>query len=172
MAAKLILTDGVYETLCNHLLPPGATCEEAAFGFARTSSAGDQLVFELLELYPVPPEGFVEHSRYFLHLTDETRARVVKRAHDLTASLIEFHSHPLQRTAEFSPSDLAGFDEFVPHVKWRLKQRPYAAFVFTPSSFDGLAWPDDVATPLAFDSIAGGTRRHVPTNMTFRNWRQ
>jgi len=172
MAAELILTDGLYETLCDHLLPPGATCEEAAFGFARTSSDGNRLVFELLELYPVPPEGFVEHSRFFLHLNDETRARVIKRAHDLIASLIEFHSHPLQLTAGFSPSDIAGFDEFVPHVKWRLKQRPYAAFVFTPSTFDALAWPGDVAEPLTFDSIADGGRRYAPTNMTFRNWRQ
>ncbi len=119
----------------------------------------------------MPPEGFVEHSRYFLHLTDETRGRVIKRAHDLSAALIEFHSHPLQRAAEFSASDISGFGEFVPHVRWRLKNRPYAAFVFTPSSFDALAWSDDVVSPRAFEAIAESGRRHTPTNLTFASWR-
>ena len=72
---ELILQPGVYETLVKHLLPPRATCEEAAFGFASTQTEGGRLTFDLLELFPVPPEGFIERLRYFLHLTDETRAR-------------------------------------------------------------------------------------------------
>lgn len=169
--AELNLPPSVYATLVKHLLPPGATCEEAAFGFASTRSENGRLIFALLELLPVPPEGFVERSRYFLHLTDEMRGRVIKRAHDLSASLIEFHSHPLQPHAEFSPSDRTGFQEFVPHVKWRLKGRPYAAFVFTPTTFDALAWVSDVAAPIAFDAIAADGHRHPSTKMTFSNWR-
>jgi hypothetical protein len=169
--AELVLTPDVYGSLTTHLLPTGNKCEEAAFGFANARTENGRLVFELIELLPVPPEGFVEKSRYFLHLTDEMRALVIKRAHDLKASLVEFHSHPLQRHAEFSPSDLAGFREFVPHILWRLKGRPYAAFVFAPTGFDAVAWMDDVQNPVAFGSVVAGGDRHIPTNATIQNWR-
>ena len=58
----------------------------------------------------------------------------------------------------------------MPHVKWRLKGRPYAAFVFAPSTFDALAWIDDVSAPIAFQAVVAGSDRHIPTNNTFSNW--
>jgi len=65
------------------------------------------------------------------------------RAHQLGCCLIEWHSHCGSWPAEFSLSDRMGLKEFVPHVRWRLDSRPYAAIVVANGSFDALAWTDD-----------------------------
>jgi hypothetical protein len=167
---RVNLRDGEYAKLRAHLLSNGSLFEEAAFGFATTRMADDKLTFDVIELLPVPPEGFVERSEDFLQLTDEMRGRVIKRAHDLGASLIEFHSHPSQSTAQFSPSDCSGFGEFVPHVRWRLKKRPYAAFVFAPRNFDALAWSGDGDRPEAVEGILADGQLLTPTGRSFKNW--
>lgn len=68
------------------------------------------------------------------------RAGLITRAHELSAGLVELHSHPNQRGACFSWSDLHGFDDFVPHVMWRLGGRPYVAVVMAVDSLDGVVW--------------------------------
>src|SRR5258705_14004666 len=104
-----------------HLLPEDSPLEQAAFAYARPAFDEVADVFRVVEWQPVPPEGFVYQSEIGFELTDETRAMVIKRAHDLGASLIEVHSHTGRWPAKFSPSDRYGFTEFVPHVWWRLK---------------------------------------------------
>src|SRR5258705_270857 len=134
------LRQGDFEDVRGHLLPRGGECEEAAFLFAHPETIADSTVLSVIECIMIPPEGFASRSRFYLELTDETRAAVIKRAHDLGAGLIECHSHPGQRGAFFSWSDLHGFDDFVPHVRWRLSGRPYAAVVFASDSIDVIAW--------------------------------
>jgi hypothetical protein len=167
---RVNLPDGNYAEIRAHLLSAGSLYEEAVFGFASTRMSDEEVHFDVIELLPVPPEGFVERSAFFLQLTDEMRARVIKRAHDLSASLIEFHSHPTQPTAEFSPSDCSGFREFVPHVRWRLKKRPYAAFVFATRNFDALAWSGDGDRPDPVDGLAADGQLLTPTGRSFKNW--
>lgn len=153
-----------------HLLPRGGACEEAVFLFAHARAAGGDLKLEVVETQPIPPEGFSSRSRFYLELTDATRAAVIKRAHDLGAGLIEAHSHPGQRGACFSWSDLHGFDEFVPHVLWRLKGRPYAAIVMASDSFDALAWRAASTGPEPLDSIVTERGAVMPTGLTYANW--
>src|SRR6266487_1407438 len=105
-----------------------------------------------------------------MELADETRAQVIKRAHDLGASMVEFHSHPYPWPARFSESDRVGLEEFVPHVWWRLKGRPYAAVVVAPSGFDGLVWMTSPDRPEQLDGIACGDRLLRPTGLTLRHW--
>lgn len=121
--------------------------------FVRHVPQDDADVFEHVEWYPVPSDGFLVHTGYHFELTDETSARVIKRAHDLGASLVEFHSHTGPWRAAFSPSDQLGFQEFVPHVWWRLKGKPYLAIVVTQTDFDGLAWTVGPKTPQHLDGI-------------------
>ena len=85
----------------------------------------------------------------YLELADGTRARLIKRAHDLDASLIEMHSHPGPWDAAFSRSDLLGLSETVPHMWWRLEKRPDAAIVIAPSGFDAMVWLDGPLSPQA-----------------------
>jgi hypothetical protein len=93
---------------------------------------------------------------------------LIKRAWDSGTSLVEFHSHPRDRwQAMFSPSDLAGFDEFVPHCWWRLRGRPYLAVVVAQRSVDALAWVTDPRRPVRLDAIwLDGGKEIVPSHLT------
>jgi len=160
-AILLHLPDEARRSLWAHLLPTHPPSEQAAFVFANWDSAGG---FHFLDWLPVPSEGFASQSELHFELTDDMRARAIKQAHDLGACLIEFHSHRTFWPAEFSPSDLLGFEEFVPHVWWRLKGRPYLAVVVAQRSFDGFAWISGPTNPERLDGImvdgkaARGTR--------------
>jgi len=143
----------VHQTVWTQLLPCHFRSEKAGFMYVIHRSQDEVEVFEYMNWYLIPSNGFLHLSRYHFELTDETRARVIKRAHDLGTSLVEFHSHAGRWPAAFSASDLLGFQEFVPHVWWRLKGKPYLALVVTRTSFDGLAWLTDPRTPQHMDGI-------------------
>lgn len=133
------LTDVAKEALWSHLLEDGNGREQAAFLFVRSMLAAEY-VYEVIDWYPVPSSGFASSSAYHFELTDETRGLVIKRAHDLNACLVEAHSHLGSIPPAFSPSDMHGFREWVPHVWLRLKGKPYFAVVISPGGIDGLAW--------------------------------
>lgn len=143
----LELPGRTYGQLRAHLLQPDSHVEQAAFGFAERRQDQGRDIFRLIEWMAVPPEGFAVQTAYHFELTDEMRGSVIKRAHDLRACLVEFHCHTGRWPAAFSSSDRAGFLEFVPHVLWRLKGRPYLAVVVSDSGRDGLVWLEDVRCP-------------------------
>lgn len=130
------------DRLRRHLLRT-PRCEQGAFLFCRHSASadGDQL-FECEDWTALEPSDYEVQAGDYLELTDAARARLIKQAHDRGLCLVESHSHPGPYPAAFSWSDLTGLEEFVPHVRWRLRGRPYAALVFAQSGFDGLAWTD------------------------------
>lgn len=109
-------------------------------GFLLAEFDGESGTFRLDEWHAIPPEGFEYQGAYHVSLTDEAKAEVIKWAWDARACLVEAHSHSDRGVAMFSPSDLCGFREWVPHLFWRLRGRPYAAMVTTVDSFDALAW--------------------------------
>lgn len=84
----------------------------------------------------------LEPGPWCVHLTDEAQQRVLQWAAKRDDWLIEIHSHIglFGDPAQFSPLDTEGLNEWVPHVRWRLRQRPYAALVFGPETIDGVAW--------------------------------
>lgn len=139
----LRLTQAEFDGIVDHLLPDLMEQEEVAFAFAELSGGDEESSLTLLEWTAVAPKGFRSRSRYHLDLTDETRVRAIMRAHELGCCLIEWHSHCGSWPAKFSPTDQMGFREFVPHVRWRLGRRPYAAVVVAKGSFDALAWIDN-----------------------------
>jgi len=155
----------VRAALWRHLLSTAAGPEEVAFVYARPSRE-DGVSFGFIEWSAVEPEGFASRSAYHLELSDETRGHVIKRAHDLGASVVEFHSHRGRSDAQFSPSDWTGFEEFVPHIWWRLKGRPYAAIVVTSTSFDGLVWLDSPESPVRLDALISNGVSLAPTRLS------
>lgn len=153
MRTLLELPGDVHDSLWKHLLPEEPGPEEAAFIFALYGADNGIGIFRCVEWFPVPPGGFASRSPFHFELSDTTRAAVIKRAHDLNTSLIEFHSHTGAWPVRFSPSDWRGFEEFVPHVWWRLKGRPYAAVVVAATGFDGLVWSTGPDAPVRLDGI-------------------
>ncbi len=162
--ALLRLPGIVDHELQQHLLREPNGDEQAAFVFARFGD--DDNTFHFVEWLPVPPDGFAVQLPYHFELTDATRAQIIKRAHDLGASVIEFHSHTGPWPAQFSSSDWSGFEEVVPHVRWRLKGRPYAAVVVARGGFDGFVWVEAVNTPARLGAIDVDGRRLQPTRLS------
>lgn len=159
----------IYSEIWTHLLPKRFIYEEAAFLYVNRTIEKESETFSYLEWVPVPPEGFLHRSAVNFELTDQTRAAVIKRAHELGASIIELHSHKGVYPAAFSPSDIMGFEDFVPHIWWRLKGRPYIAIVASRSGFDSLAWITGPSNPQLLTGINIETSLIKPTNNTWRN---
>ena len=157
----------VYEEIQAHLLEKNGELESAGFMFVEPGThTDDTQVYKHVEWCPVPADGFIEKSWIHLELTDNFRASVIKRAHDLGASVVEFHSHLGPEPASFSPFDRRGLREFVPHVRWRLRKRPYFAVVVTSTDFDGLAWMMDTNQPQHLDGIVVDDRELQPTHLS------
>lgn len=165
MKAYLKLEPALYRGLWSHLLPTRYVLEErAAFLFASTHRTDHQVVFRVLESYQAGIADLVDQSEGYLELADEARAKLIKRAHDLGASLVEIHSHPGPWPAAFSMADRVGLRETVPHMWWRLKGRPYLALVVAQSGFDALVWLDNPQIPRHLDGLLVGNRHLTPTN--------
>lgn len=136
-------------------------------GFFLADYDETRRAFLLHEWRPMPPEAFEFQSAYHVTLRDEMRPEVIKWAWDSGASLVEVHSHGDDGIASFSPSDVWGFHEWVPHVRWRLRGRPYAAIVTAGDTFDALAWidreaPEQVARLAVDDNVYFATARTLP----------
>jgi hypothetical protein len=164
---ELSIPPNIYDSIIAHLLPPiNPKKEEAGFLLAGHTKIATQVNLDYLEWYPIPPNGFEIQESNYIELTDESRATVIKRAHVTGSALVEFHSHPWQAKPRFSPSDLGGLEEFVPHVMWRLKDRPYAALVVSPSGFDSLVFANNPRTPEALSALRVGDHILQPTGLT------
>jgi hypothetical protein len=122
--------------------------------------------FVLRTWRPMPPEAFAFQSAYHLTLRDEARPEIIKWAWDAGACLVEAHSHCVDGPAGFSPSDVWGFDEWVPHVRWRLSGQPYAAIVTAGDTFDSLAWLDKTDAPTQIERLEVDGTIHVATART------
>jgi hypothetical protein len=163
MVRSLVFSAATYDSLMDHVNQAGT--EQVAF--LLTMDVGDEL--EVTNLFPAPPSWFDVQSGYHVSLKDEVRAKVIKWAWDHGAGLAEAHSHLGDAPASFSPTDIAGLEEWAPHVRWRLAGRPYVALVFAGAGFDALAWSKDDADPTGLDAIRlDDGREFVPTGRTIR----
>jgi hypothetical protein len=163
------LPAGLKAVLWSHLL--NNQFEQVAFIFAAVERRADGTVFTAKDHHLATSKDFEIQSEFHVELTDEARARVLKRAWDTGTTPVELHSHPGDRWgAMFSPSDLFGFAEFVPHCRWRLRGIPYLAIVISPTGADALAWIDTSDKPIGLTAIRviGGSAI-VPTNQTIEN---
>jgi hypothetical protein len=153
MEVYLLLPDNIYVDIYNHLIRENQLVEEAAFIFATVEVNENKIVFNYKDKYFLSPSDFRIQTDYHIELEDHIRSQIIKKAHDLNCTIIEAHSHINQEEASFSYSDFIGFSEFVPHVIWRLRGKPYLALVFTSTSFDGLIWQKDKNKPIELDYI-------------------
>lgn len=168
MKTILNIPPEVYMELQKHLLPNIHTNEEAAFVFADVVLYDERVELNYQDWYAVQPNDYKSRSAYHFELTHETNGRIIKRAHDLDACIIEFHSHIDQEFLRFSPTDWKGFSEFVPHVLWRLRGKPYVAIVVTIHGVDALVWTNGVKKPKELSMIKTGATEVLPTNNSLK----
>jgi hypothetical protein len=133
---SIVATAALYDRAQQHLR---GTVEQVGFFLADLGE--EERAFVLREWRPVPPEAFEFQGAYHVTLRDDVRPEIIRWAWDRDACLVEIHSH-LDGVASFSSSDLFGLEGWVPHVRWRLEGRPYAAIVNAGETFDALAWLD------------------------------
>jgi hypothetical protein len=136
--------------------------EAEGAGFFLAQYLPDEHVFRLHRGRRIPEGGFESRSDFYLVLRDEMKAEIIKWAWDEGASLVEAHSHAFG-PARFSPSDIDGFDEWVPHLWWRLRGRPYGALVVAEGTFDALAWIERAEAPEQVDALEVAGEGSVPT---------
>jgi len=152
----------MHRALWRHLLR--GKDEQVAFVFAEAVSDGG-LTLRADDLYLVPPEELLVQQSFHVSLTDDALAKIIKLAWDKRLALVELHCHTHPTwPAQFSPSDLRGFTDFVPHVRWRLQGQPYLAIVVAPSNFDALLWL--AKSPQALDQLLVGGQLLQPTGLT------
>ncbi|MEG4917680.1 hypothetical protein [Microcoleus sp. B7-D4] len=138
---KLQFTHEQWESVFEHLIPDPHNLENAAFVFASLAEE-DGLICR--DIWLLGSSELAVQLPYHFELQDDVRGQVIKRAHDSGLTIVEMHSHLGDRPAEFSWSDLSGFDSWVKHVQWRLKGAPYGAVVVTRNSFDGFFWTNEI----------------------------
>ncbi len=156
--------------LWTHLLPETTRNEQAAFLFCTATTVNGGLVFGAVDLELLGPSDFAAQYEDYIELTDEARIGLIKRAHHSGTCLAELHSHPGPWPAAFSFSDRIGLKETVPHMRWRLKQRPYLAIVVAPSGFDALVWSQGAAIPEPLGGIEVDSAVMIPTNNSLEGW--
>jgi hypothetical protein len=164
MSVEVRLTDHQFAELRQHLSEP----ECVAFLYAEFQAG----CFIVDDLEPMLGDDISSQSDLHVVLHDDIRPRLISRASARGRSLIEAHSHGPHGHAAFSPSDLLGFSDWVPHLWWRLRGRPYAALVMAGAQWDALAWIDGPRDPEPVAEIEvtadENSARITPTNATFR----
>jgi len=160
-----------WAALLEHLLQNDV--EQVAVLFASYDrNNGAALSLDAIDYTVCGPEDFTIQSDVHVSLTDEAQARLIKMAWDRRAAFIELHSHVGNpATIRFSPSDLSGFQEFVPHVRWRLRGSPYAAIVVAEGGFDALVWRGDSSEATALTALRVGRDKLMPSNQTIQRLR-
>ena len=147
--------------ILQHLFPKGDRREQGGFLFCSYDNKTQ--VFNVREWLPLTASDYASQERDYLELSDATRASLIKKGHDMGAALVEIHCHPGQQKVAFSLADWMGFKDFVPHIRWRLKGRPYAALVYGYQCIDGFAWIDEQKLPINVTGINTGRAFHFTT---------
>lgn len=153
-----------YQNIRNFLFQDQS--EHVVFLLANPVIEPTKITFKV-DKYNLIPDQDTDNSAYDLKLKEDAQAKIIKWAWDNKACLIEIHSHPVYKVAtSFSSYDLDGFEEFVPHVWWRLKGKPYIALVFGQMDYDSLAWIDNPNDSVAIEGILVNGKLLKPTNNT------
>ncbi|MFN8140419.1 MAG: hypothetical protein U0R49_11540 [Fimbriimonadales bacterium] len=156
----------------DHLVPKLLSPEQAAFAFMESAESRDDLILTCIEVRLLAGNELSHQSVYNIEVAESVQAEVIKRAHDLSSSLMELHSHVFDSGPSFSYSDWLGFEEFVPHVWFRLKQKPYAALVMSPAGIDALGWESDPRRPVEVSAVLIGDQVLAPSRISFERMRQ
>ncbi len=157
-----------YADIRKYLFPSKLSHEKVAFLFTKIENNQNNIHFDYTDWYPVRPSEYQSVSMYHIELIEAIRPLIIKKAFDTDTTIIEIHSHPYKIPAVFSTSDLIGFQEFVPHIRWRLKKKPYGALVLSLIDFDGLVWLDNTSNPDQLSELIIGEKSRFSNCQTMK----
>lgn len=171
METHLHLSRDTWARLEQHLFQDDF--EQAAILYARTEESDTTLLLREHELFLLQSSDYSYQSAFHIEMADDTQAKVIRRAWELSCSIVEIHSHVgREAEPEFSSSDIVGFREFVPHVWWRLRGKPYMAMVFTPTGFDSLVWRRNAVQAEPLRKVVAEGSESYPSNLTLNRRRR
>lgn len=164
--SSLFIPIRIYRDIYNYLFPKKVRLEKVAFIFAKMSKSNDCLNFQFQSWYPVKLHEYEYRSKGYVKLKDKMRQKIIKMAFEIDAAIVELHSHMYPESAKFTFSDFRGFEEFIPHVWWRLNGKPYVAIVFSRSDFDALVWIDNPQQYQQLTEIVAGKQHLYPNGLS------
>lgn len=162
MTATLVVDPDLYRSCRAHLAQ-----RAEGIGFFMADYESTSRAFVLRQWRAIPASGLEASNEFHVALQEDMQADIIKWAWNDGGSLVEAHSHGPDQLACFSPFDVDGFDEWVPHIWWRLRGRPYAAIVIAGDSTDALAWIEGPATPEQIEGISVSEHLELSTRATF-----
>jgi hypothetical protein len=162
MTTTITVDETTWAAACDHLR---GSVEQVGFFLADYDEPARR--FAIRGFRALPETAFEIQSAVHVSLKDEVRPQVVGWATRESACLIEAHSHVWGPAAV---SDVYGFASWVPHVRWRLRRRPYAAVVMAEGTFDTLAWIEASPMPEQVTTIEIGDHELPATGMTLPRW--
>jgi hypothetical protein len=136
--------------------------ERMAFLLASPGGGDHWIVRD--EQYLVDGDDYDYQGPFGMELADHIRPDVIGWAHGAGFALVEVHAHLLPAPTSFSPTDLSGLADVVPHMLWRLPGRPYTALVFGLTDVDALTW-ETADKPNAVESVLLGNETRMPTGI-------
>ena len=96
--------------------------EQGAFLFSRANRSKDLVNFQVIDMYPIPRDGWEVQLEVYLEMKDTERAKIMHMARTQGYAVIDCHSHPDSGfQVAFSPSDRTGITDFAQYAKWKLK---------------------------------------------------
>lgn len=136
--AKLAVPYRLYHDVRKHLLKDRS--ERLAFFLCKASRTAGSIIFLAREIILVDDSNLEGPHGFCLQLKLPALLSIVNRAVRSKMALVEAHCHPLSGFPSFSPSDRAGFREFVPYITDSLRGFPYGATVWGKQGISGAAW--------------------------------
>ena len=163
----LSASEDLYQRIVGHLIERQGDIESFAFAFAKKlQQPNGNEEFACVDVMLIPPDQVEHDSQYHSVMSDAILSDVFKKAHELNASIVEFHTHLGPFPAEFSDTDWEGTEEIARHALWRLRGNPYIAVVVTSAEFDGVIWTTDRDEPAQLDGISIDGRLLEPTGLS------
>ncbi len=159
-----------YGEIRKHLLQNDL--EQVCFLYYENIFDGVKIILDIKDYYLVVPNEYAYQSGFHVEIKESCQTKIIKTAWDKKLSLGEIHSHPTSLRAFFSQSDLLGFQEFVPHIWWRLKKGPYLAIVLTKMELDALVWIKNAKWDRAVNKIEVGSSVIRPSNTTIKQLKE
>lgn len=166
MSVVVRIDDLMYKEVRSHLLQNDL--EHVCFLYYRSIFNKGNYVMDVQDFYIVPAHEYDCQYEFHVSLKEECQSKIIKKAWDKKLSIGEIHSHPASMRAKFSATDISGFQDFVPHIWWRLKKGPYFALVISQYEIDALAWIKGPGSYEAVKRIEVGNSLIYPSNNTLK----